>query len=164
MKKLPVLLLWTSCFISCKKQINMPPNNNEVKATVVVSPTSTITINAKGLKAPMGPGFLGIGTFISGTNETGASVYINVHGPGISSIANPGTYSYTCEYRTNASGANAAIYSNSGTNSGSITFTTINENFMEGYFNAVCRCWSPGCVFGVDSVIVTGTFKGDYLR
>jgi hypothetical protein len=28
--------------------------------------------------------------------------------------------------------------------------------------SAVSRCNSSGCVFGVDSVIIAGTFKGDY--
>ena len=164
MKKLFILLLFISCFISCKKKFEIAPNNNEVKAVVVVSPTSTITINARGTKAPMGTRFLGIGTFVEGTNEANAAVYITAFSGGVMAVTSPGTYSFICEYRTNVANPNTPIYSNSGTNTGSITFTSINDHSMEGFFNATCRCVSVGCVFGVDSVIVSGTFKGDHLN
>ena len=164
MKKVSVLILFMSCFISCKKKNDIVPNNNEVKATVIVSPTSTITINAKGSKTWMGTASFS-GTVIQGTNEANAAVYINVFsGVAFLPVTIPGTYSIRCEYRTNVASQNTPIYSNSGTNAGSITFTTINGQFMEGFFNTVCRCFSPGCAYGVDSVIVSGTFKGDYLQ
>jgi len=134
-----------------------------MNATIVVSPISTITINAKGYKALMGTSFFGGGTFIDGTNEANAAVYINVYNSGMMAVNSPGTYSFSCEYRKNVADPNAPIYSNNGMNTGSITFTSISDHSMEGFFSAVCRCNSSGCVLGVDSVIVTGTFKGDHL-
>jgi hypothetical protein len=57
---------------------------------------------------------------------------------------------------------NTPIFSNSGINKGSITFTVVNDHHLEGYFNAISLCNSPGCAFGIDSVIIAGTFKGDF--
>ena len=149
---------------ACKKKPDAaPPNNNEVNATVVISPTSTITINAKGSKAKMGCSFLGGGNFISGTNETNAAIYIAyVYGSGASCVSNPGTYNFSCEYRKNGTDSNTPIWSNNGANRGSITFTAINDHYMEGFFNAVSRCNYGSCVIGVDSVIINGTFKGNF--
>jgi hypothetical protein len=159
-----ILLLLTGFFLSCKKKNEAPPNKNEVKATVVVSPASTITINATGSKALMGCSF-GSGSYVDGTNEANAAVYIlYVYGANLSCVTIPGTYSFSCEYRVNVADPNTPIYSNNGANPGSITFTTVNDHSMEGSFTAVCRCNSGGCVFGVDSVVVTGTFKGDHLN
>jgi len=164
MKKLLILLLFISCFISCKKKFEITPNNNVVKAMVVVSPTSTININAAGTKAVMGCSFWAGGSYIGGTNEANAAVYITVYGTNFSCVSSPGTYSFNCEYRKNVVDPATPIYSNNGINRGSITFTTINDHYMEGSFTAVCWCNSPGCVPGVDSVIVSGTFKGDRLN
>jgi hypothetical protein len=61
-----ILLILIGCFISCKKKNDIAPNNNEVKATIVVSSTSTITINATGSKALMGLYTLfGEGTYVN---------------------------------------------------------------------------------------------------
>jgi hypothetical protein len=149
---------------SCKKSStgDVTSTNYEVKATVVVSATSTITINATGSKAKMGCAVLGAGTYVEGTNEANAAVYIVVYAPGFSCVTNPGTYNFTCEYRKNVADLNTPIFSNNGINPGSITFTAINDHHMEGFFNAVSRCNSTGCAFGVDSVVIAGTFKGDY--
>jgi hypothetical protein len=87
-------------FSSCKKSStgNVSPNKNEVKATVVISPTSTIMINATGSKAQMGCSSLGGGTFVSGTNPGNAAVYISyVHSTGLSCITSPGAYNFSCE-------------------------------------------------------------------
>jgi hypothetical protein len=164
MKKLFISFLLIGSFISCKKKNEAPPNNNEMKATVVVSPTKTILINATGSKVVMGMcASLGGGTYIEGTNEDNAAIYITVYETGIRCVTAPGTYEsdFSCQYRPNVSDQATPIYAKS---SGNITFTTINDSKMEGSFTAVCKCISPGCVFGVDSVIVIGTFKGDPLN
>lgn len=158
------MILITVCISACKKKNDpIPANNNEVNTTVVISPTSTITINAKGSKVKMGCNLWGVGTFINGTNDDNAAVIISyVYGSGSSCVKTPGTYNFSCEYRKNVADPNTPIWSNNGANRGSITFTAITDNYMEGYFNAVSRCNSGGCVFGVDSVIITGTFKGNF--
>ncbi len=144
---------------SCKKDgpPALPPNHNEVSASVILTSGPAITINAKGTKAPMGlNGWLGGGGYVDGTNDAGNAVYISIF-PGISG---PGTYDlasgYRCEYRINATSGTSPIYMNSGANAGSITFIKANAQEMEGSFTAVCR-------YGTDSVIVSGTFKGDYI-
>ena len=159
-----VILLIAVFTSACKKKPDAaPPNTNEVNATVVVSPTSTITINAKGSNAKLGCSFWGGGNFISGTNETNAAIYIAyVNGSGASCVSNPGTYNFSCEYRKNGTDSNTPIWSNNGANRGSITFTAINDHYMEGFFNAVSRCNYGSCVIGVDSVIINGTFKGNF--
>ena len=164
------MILIIVCISACKKKNDVIlPNNNEVNATVVVSPTSTITINAKGTKAKMACSILGGGTFIEGTHDNGAAVYINISNPpAFSCITSPGTYNFSCEYRKNVADPNTPIWSNipvnggSITNRGSITLTVANDHYGEGYFNAVAKCVSSGCAYGVDSVIITGTFKGNF--
>lgn len=172
MKKIIVyfLVVMMTLTSSCKKQNDViPPNTNEVNATVVVSPTSTITINAKGSKAKMGCSLWGGGTFINGTNDANAAVIISyVYGSGSSCVKTPGTYNFSCEYRKNVGAPNTPIWSNvpvnggSITNRGSITLTVANDHYYEGYFNAVAKCASSGICGDVDSVIINGTFKGNF--
>jgi len=164
MKKLFILPLLISCFISCKKKNEVAVNSNEVKATVVVSPTTTINISATATKALMGCASLGGGTYVDGTSASNAAVYISLYASGVMCVTSAGTYNFSCEYRKNVADPNTPIFSNNGMNRGSITFTTVNDHYMEGFFTAVCRCNSGGCVSGVDSVIVNGTFKGDHLN
>ena len=144
--------------LSCNKKDDPPVNTNEFKATVVLSSGAIISIDAKGTKAAMGCGLLGSGTFVSGSNESNAGVNITAYGVGSACITVPGTYSFRCEYRVNTASTNTPIYENHfATNKGSITFTAINNSYMEGYFNAVCVL-PPR----VDSVTVNGSFKGNY--
>jgi hypothetical protein len=157
-KVFAILFIFSGLYTGFKKNNEVTPNNNEVKATVVTS-TGTININASGSKATMGCSPLGGGSFVNGSNDANTAVYISyVYNTGtISCVSSPGTYNFSCEYRKNITDPNTSIYSNNGNNRGSITFTAINGSYMEGYFNAVCR-------LNTDSVIVTGTFKGDHIN
>ncbi len=154
-----ILVLIIIITSACKKTNDalLPPNNNEVNASVVLSSGTTVIINAKGTKAPMGlSGVFGAPGFVDGTSASNAAVYIEIY----PSISSTGTFVYAqgfrCQYRTNVADPNTPIYQNNGINAGSITFTTVNNNYIEGNFNAVCR-------LNTDSVIISGTFKGDYL-
>jgi len=148
------VLMLSYLFTGCKKKNDTPsPNNNEIKATVVISPTTTITINATGSNAVIGPSLFGGGTYIDGYDASNAAIRITT---GTTIVTIPGTYSFTCIYTPNLRSGYAPIYGNNGTNSGSVTFMAVNDYYMEGYFNAVCRN-------NMDSVIVSGTFKGDHL-
>ena len=147
-------------FCACKKDSSptLPPNHNEVSATIILSNGSSNTFNASGPKARLGlfSGFSGPG-YIDGTNAANAAVYINVY-PKISSTGtiNGRNAGFWCQYRQNVTSNSTPIYENSGASSGSITFTSVSNQYLEGSFNAVCRN-------GTDSVIVSGTFKGDYI-
>ena len=161
-----LLLLLVSIFVTCKKESDdPPPNNNEVKATILLPSGNTININATATKASMGC-LISLGggyTHIDATNTANAAVYMSIYVPVTTCVTTPGTYNFNCEYRVDFTSGSTPIYSNLlATNRGSITFTTINDHYMEGTFNAICRCASPGC--GTDSVAVSGTFKGDYLK
>ncbi len=80
MKKILVpFLIMSIVYSACKKdsQPTLPPNHNEVTATVVLSSGNIININANGSKALMGlRGFLGGPDYIEGTNAANAAVYI----------------------------------------------------------------------------------------
>ena len=144
--------------LSCNKKDDAPVNNNEFKATVILSSGSIVNIDAKGTKAAMGCGLLGSGTFVSGSNESNAGVNMTVYGAGSSCVTIPGTYSFRCEYRVNTVSTSTPIYENHfAANNGSITFTAVNNSYMEGHFNAVCVL-PPRA----DSVTVIGSFKGNY--
>ena len=161
-----LLFLLVSSFATCKKgSDDPPPNNNEVKATILLPSGNTININATTTKALMGCSISLVGgsTHIDATNSANAAVYMSIFVPATTCVTTPGTYNFICEYRVDISSASTPIYSNlTATNRGTITFTTINDHYMEGFFNAICRCASAGC--GTDSVVVSGTFKGDYLK
>lgn len=159
---LKLFLLLIICFISCKTDVE-PPNDNEMHATVILSPGNSIIINAKGTKTLIGCSLFGGGTFIQGTSESDAAVYLTILGS-TNCISSPGIYGFTCEFRKNVADPNTPIYSNYlGDNHGSITFSEVNDNYVEGFFNATCRCFSPGCTYDVDSVIVSGSFKGNFF-
>ncbi|HMG69244.1 MAG TPA: hypothetical protein VK588_16215 [Chitinophagaceae bacterium] len=152
---LAIFLIFIACS-SCKKgRDDIPVKKTEFKATILLSSGALVTINATGSNAQMGNSFFGGGTFVDGVNEKNDAVYTSSYTSSLQSITSPGTYSFSCEYRPDISSSTTPIYSNNSSNPGSITFTSINSNYMEGHFNAVC--WS-----GVDSVTVTGSFKGDY--
>lgn len=141
---------------SCKKS-NLSNEDllskNRVDATIVLSSGAIIRINATGPKAVMGCGLIGGGTYVDGTNDTKSAIYNNIIG---FCIVSPGTYSFSCQYRTDVSSQSAPIYENLGvSNPGSITFTTFTDHYAEGSFNAVCK-------YGTDSVTVNGTFSGYY--
>lgn len=150
-----MLIIW---FISCKDNKVEPLNNNEFKAEVLLSSGAIVKIVATGKKALIECSLLG-NTFLEGTNEANAAVYLSNNGQ--KCINNTGTYSFVCQYRVNAVNQNTPIFTSLADNPGSITFTQINDHYMEGNFTATCLCESPGCTFGIDSVVVSGSFKGN---
>lgn len=144
--------------MSCKKDdTDEPANTNEVNATVVLSSGGTVTISAKGTKAILGLSSpLGGPGYIDGTNSANAAVYINLY-PAITMTGTFGfNQGYTCQYRPDVTSMTSPIYTNSGIDPGSITITTVNDHYLEGSFSAICR-------YQGDSVIVSGTFKGNTI-
>lgn len=72
-------------------------------------------------------------------------------------LRNTGTYPiFACAYVPNSNTDNHLIYTGEGVyNKGSVTITKLDEKYVEGYFNAVCKnTRNPS-----DSVFVKGTFK-----
>jgi len=156
MRKLFILLLLIGSITTCKKKDSGPPNSNEMKATGVFSSGHAFNFTAKGSNVKMGTGCTLIGGYVTGTNESHAIVSIST-----TTLTSPGTFAFICEYRANDLVADTPIYEGSGSG---LTITSINDHYLAGYFTVVCRCISTGCVLGVDSVIVSGTFKGDHIN
>jgi hypothetical protein len=147
-----ILLLLIVCLSACKKNNDSPYLNNEMKATVVLSSGGIIEINAQWPKALMGQIWWSGNSFVEGTNDANAAVYLTSLG----NVTVPGTYGVSCQYRPDVVSQTAPIYENSGNKPGSITFTVIDDHHMEGHFTAVCILDST------DSATVNGTFKGYY--
>lgn len=151
-------------FQSCKKSSNPPVNNNVVSASVIVSPTQTIPFQFTGDKAHIGCGFTGNGPSIWGETDAFALLDLRVSNSTFTCVVAPGTYPLICEYRKNTHDPAGAIFSNFGRAPGSITFTVNDGNNIEGFFSAISWCQSTGCNPATDSVIVSGTFKGNIQR
>jgi hypothetical protein len=153
-----ILSLCSIIFFGCSKNSDDPiPNNNEVNATVAHTNGSLVIITARtdkailGLRSPLGgPGYM------YGSNAANAAVSVNLY----PSITSTGTFDFAtgfrCGYRVNAGSTSTPIYDNTNFNGGSITITVFRDGYIEGSFNAICRN-------GNDSVIVTGTFKGNKI-
>lgn len=151
-----VFLLLTT-LITCKKKSDKDPvNSNEFKAIIIRAPGDTIKINATGFNASFCCCIIGGGTILKGADEANNVIYAKTAG----CISDPGTYNFGCEFGV----SNAGFYNAIGTNKGSITFTAISADYIEGYFNAVSKCFWGSCNINVDSVIITGSFKGNTIR
>jgi hypothetical protein len=158
--QLPLLcFIIVTIFGGCSKKPTVRPNHNQIVATVLLSSGQTVTVTGNGTSAIMGCSSFGGGSYIDATDPVNGKVYLNIHN-NFSCITAPGTYTYQCQYRK-AVGPNEAIYQNQA-GKGSITYATASNNLIEGSFAAVCKCVSPECVAG-DSVIVSGTFRGDFF-
>jgi len=144
--------------VACSKSSDDPiPNNNEINASVAHTNGSLVIINARAEKAILGlRSPLGGPSYIHGSNAANAVVYVNLY----PAITTTGTFNfsdgYRCQYRVNDSSPSTLIFENTSFNSGTISITTLNDNYIEGSFNAICRN-------GTDSVVVTGTFKGNII-
>ena len=153
--KIPVIAWFVFLFTSCTKSSGPTPNTNKVNATVLLTSGSTVTINATAAKAVMGCSLGGGGSYVAGTGNTNAAVYISFAG-GTNCVTSPGTYNLSCEYRADVSSSSTPIYQNTGvSNPGNITFTAVTSHYMEGFFSAICK-------LNTVSVFVNGTFNGSY--
>lgn len=152
-----IILVWL--IEGCKKNdsANLTSNNNIVNATVQLSNATVVSINAKGIKAPMGLSSpLGGGGYINGTSGTNAAVYLSFS-PSITTV---GTFDcangFSCQYRQNVTSNSTPIFTSSSSDPGYIIFTAVSNNQLEGRFYAICR-------YNGDSVSVNGTFSGNII-
>jgi hypothetical protein len=154
MKFLALLFLLLSFCSACSKKYepDLPGKNNEFHALLVFFGDSSQRIDVTGIKAAMG---CSVGTtFVFGQREDDALIQLSLYFPVFRCLSSPGTFTTElhCQYRTNR--YTGDIYVNDPASPGSITFTTLTSEFMEGYFETVCYSSAT------DSVIITGTFKG----
>jgi hypothetical protein len=138
-----IIALLISFCMSCKKKTNEPPKTiiNEVTASFVFSDT---VIN---LSEISGETVVGCTSIYAQSGGISASFNVNV------CATTPGSYTndFTCLLATFRGDYVRSLASPPG----SITFTKIDNNIMEGYFNIVCY----NIHNDLDSVKVSGTFK-----
>lgn len=156
-----LLLVTISTHISCKKKNDLPPDNDEVKATMTFSSGIVLNTHTTGMNARMGCDIYGITSFIESNDEINGRITITHFGNCVSAT---GTIDKVdIQYLRYPNSQSSPVYNNSivrtpGSSleySGKVTFTTVTSDYLEGNFNAVC--WSYQ---GKDSVIISGTFKG----
>jgi hypothetical protein len=144
MKYFIIIITLLICFcISCKKKTSEPPPEivNEVTASFVFSDT-VVNLSEIG-----GETAVGCTSIYAKTEGISASFNINV------CATTPG--SYTNEF-TSLLATFRGDYTRTITSPpGSITFTKIDNNIIEGYFNIVCY----NVHSDIDSVKVSGSFK-----
>jgi hypothetical protein len=146
------LLALFCCFYSCKKKVSHL--NREIRAVILHSSGTTVTINATWPEAILGDDIFTSTTFGEG-NANSARITWSVP-----RVTTTGTFTsqFNCSYSANVTVG--PYYENRVgwvKNPGSITFTSVSSNLIEGTFTATCKT----SMMATDSVIVTGSFKGD---
>jgi hypothetical protein len=159
----PAVLLLVSgiCVLSCKKEKGHL-YFREIRATAVLGSGEVINFNVnQPPQANLGVDpYVGY-PYISVTNEYNSKIYMSVAdisglgGPNQAGTYPSGSYRYVCHFILNNLATPGEEYSNTPYNPGSITFTRFETNYMEGNFFAYCK-------LGTDSVLVSGTFKGEF--
>jgi hypothetical protein len=177
MKK--IFLLSLLFFVAtCHKSADPPPppviaNNNEIKATILYVNGNTTFIYAAKETAGIGCDTAGgskggpMNSYVIsalGSWETGEHLYIYSSGINGGCVVGTGTFPANFDYYPSGmTGTNRPRYYSAfanDTNISSITYTINNNKNKEGFFRSVCRNENSNMT---DSVIITGTFKGDFI-
>ena len=159
---LAALMLGTICLqVSCKKEGPQPPKNNEIKATITFSSGQVLTTQTSGWNAALGCGLFVPSSWLESRDDTHGRIVVVCSGPCVTAPAT--TDQVMVSYFRDPNSPTAPVYYNSiirspgdpEVKSGSVTFTSVNGDFWEGHFNAIC--WATP----TDSVFIKGTFKGE---
>ena len=159
---IPLLLLSLVSFLSCKKKVDSPPNNNEIKATIRYKSGQQVDIYVTGSKAVMGKcGILGGGWHANALDDSGGSLYLSAG----RCIDSAGHYNNVhVMYFPNGKLHSSPMYENyiipipGGPTSLSIfTFKEVRKDYVDGAFSSMA--W-----YQKDTVLITGTFKGDHFE
>jgi len=163
---------------TCKKSADPPPppvivNNNEIKASILYVNGNTTFINASRETARIGCDTVGgskggpLSSYVIsalGSWETGEYLYIYASGINGGCVVGTGTFPANFDYYPSGmTGTYRPRYYSTFANDiniSSITYTTNNNIKKEGFFRSVCRNENSNLT---DSVIITGTFKGDFI-
>lgn len=143
--------------ISCSKKDDLQ-KSNEVKATAIYSSGNSINFYANGKNTMMSCGVFSE-MILSANDQNGlASFHFNISGSGAGNCINrTGNYKLYGSYHSKSTGQPIIAYdADWGRKVPNITFTVVNDDQMEGHFDGVFYN-------GNDSVIVNGTFKGDFV-
>lgn len=148
MKKILIAAIILGLY-SCEKKdpgIKTYPNNH-MEATVSFKSGSQLTINETGNNVTFYKSYLTGGTGVKAVNSRNQAVYI---GSG---------YGYSGSYHTNYLAANDSSYENYALPADTIIYTVTNGNYQEGNFHFTCIYNS---LSNPDTVIINGSFKGEY--
>ena len=153
-----LLFLNMLLLLSCKKDEVDPDakfKENYLKATILLSSGDSVIIEATGKDVHMGCE-IWTGNYIYGENEYYQSLSLSVLLWSSGCVSKAGTFDLKCTYTTDKRRSYFPVYENNPLiNPGEITFTKVNGTYSEGYFS--CISIDP---FTLDSVLVSGTFKG----
>lgn len=156
-----VLVLMITFSLSCKKKVDLPPNNNEIKASIRYKSGKQIDIHVSGPKARMGCGMLGGGRYVEAYDEVNGSILLS----SLTCLNSVGNYNNVyVRFTANVNSQTSPIYENHIiTTPGGPTFLSIftikelRSDYIEGSFSSMA--W-----YQKDTVLITGTYKGDYLK
>lgn len=164
---LQAITFMTIMLYSCDDKAIDPKEFNEIIAEIVeVTPGHTSNFKATGSNTNMGCYTFGLSTTsIRGTDVNNANATIDISV--MQCVTSEGNYSIEGYYdRSKISEAydpDFISYQNGNYTSGSITFTKRDGKYMEGNFNVVLYCFPYSNCDEKDSVIVRGSFKGQFL-
>lgn len=147
-------------FCCCNKNNNdAPTSQNHIYATITPVSGSPLIIDAVGDNAIFSAGGLLPAVGLEAKNDANAELDLMFGVP-----LSPGIYPFYCYYEVNSASSTTPIYDNNQTyvsSPGSVSITAVSDHHIEGSFNANCKT-TPGSPGSPDSVIINGTFKGDY--
>ena len=157
---LQAVAFMTIMLCSCDNKTVDPKKFNELIAEIVdVTAGQTLNFKATGTNVLMMCDIYNISTSISGTDANNANAYIDVEAT--QCVTTEGNYGIQGYYdRSKISEAFQPDFAS--TRNGSITFSKVDGKHLEGNFYVVLYCVFPykNC-HEKDSVIVSGSFKGD---
>jgi hypothetical protein len=159
---LNTIAIMTIMLYSCDNKTVDPENSNEIIAEIVdVTPGHTLNFKATGTNAELECDIYGVLTSINGTDVNNANANIEILVP--QCVTSAGTYAMlNCFYDRNK--IRSAHEPDFTAYRGIITFTKVDGKYIEGNFNAVLYCDYPyNQCDEKDSVIVSGTFKGNKI-
>ena len=141
-------------YLACNKE-RPPLRGKEVQATIVLSGGSTIVINTSPGNAYIGCSSQYMSSqrqsIIQGINDAyTAAILLSI---GDTCIVRAGTYEFTCQYVKDYNGQRIPYQNDSVADRGTVTYSVVTNDYVEGNFHAVCKN-------ELDSVLVSGTFKG----
>ena len=92
---------------------------------------------------------------------------LSIQAPPTGCVTTEGVYLVLCKYYRDKSNPSAAVFSNyeiNPDNKGTIMFTRIDDQLMEGTFKTIGLCeFQTNCIYGKDSVVINGSFRANHF-
>ena len=167
-KRLPgclLTLLFLYALIACSDKEERPIINNEIRASIIRGVGDTVRLVALADSAFVGCSILG--TELVATDKNSSSLTISLLVSPTGCVEQAGSYNFLCKYYKDRTNEEAAVFSNyetGGIKKGTITYTSVEKDYIEGHFQVTCQCeFLTKCEYGKDSVVIVGTFKANFF-